>query len=421
MEKFQCPCCGCLTLDERFGYEICPVCFWEDDCKKDRSLDINSPSAANHDLTIARARENLRKFGACSEDMAKNTRLPEESEITDEYRRIMAEKTALRSWQESLAADMGIGAFFLVVLSSRNSRQAAVYTVKDGAAVPNTDRFYGSDAVHDRYSKQFDEFRKKPGLHLWRFEYGRMAEERSFPESEYNSVLYGEYAVYAMLWKEYGLVPYGDDGRAKMDSVMTAAAKMRDSLVYACYIGDTENIIRRAKTARPAQLNKVIPYMSTPLGFCAKNDDIEGFKAVAQAGADIGKSVASTSPLGWAMIYSPDIAEYIFEHHRRQFDSELEKQGTRLFAQAADERVFSLADRCGLDLSPLAFDFAKTNNTAGMLHLINGGTDVLNMKDAYGHTPLYYAGRNGERTEAVREMIRALEERENNEKTSLSP
>jgi anaerobic ribonucleoside-triphosphate reductase len=28
---FKCPCCGSLTLSEMGGYEICPVCNWEDD------------------------------------------------------------------------------------------------------------------------------------------------------------------------------------------------------------------------------------------------------------------------------------------------------------------------------------------------------------------------------------------------------
>lgn len=26
---YACPCCGYLTLDERGGYEICSVCFWD--------------------------------------------------------------------------------------------------------------------------------------------------------------------------------------------------------------------------------------------------------------------------------------------------------------------------------------------------------------------------------------------------------
>jgi Cysteine-rich CPCC len=30
-QKEPCPCCGCLTLDDRRRFEICSVCFWEDD------------------------------------------------------------------------------------------------------------------------------------------------------------------------------------------------------------------------------------------------------------------------------------------------------------------------------------------------------------------------------------------------------
>jgi len=30
-DRFPCPCCGHRTLREPSAYEICPVCFWEDD------------------------------------------------------------------------------------------------------------------------------------------------------------------------------------------------------------------------------------------------------------------------------------------------------------------------------------------------------------------------------------------------------
>src|SRR5262249_6030280 len=36
---YRCPCCHCLTLHERGGYEICPVCFWEDDGQDDHDAD----------------------------------------------------------------------------------------------------------------------------------------------------------------------------------------------------------------------------------------------------------------------------------------------------------------------------------------------------------------------------------------------
>lgn len=100
MEKIACLCCGCLTLDERGGYDICPVCFWEDDAFTVFSNDdfcvlgngdetyetvsdelLNVPSGANHGLTLRQGRENYRKFGACVEDMIPHVRKPKKSEI----------------------------------------------------------------------------------------------------------------------------------------------------------------------------------------------------------------------------------------------------------------------------------------------------------------------------------------------------
>ncbi|MBR6696484.1 MAG: hypothetical protein IKL70_08750, partial [Oscillospiraceae bacterium] len=48
--KYQCPCCRNYTLDEEpynHTYEICPVCFWEDDTSDDNEI-----SEANGGLTL---------------------------------------------------------------------------------------------------------------------------------------------------------------------------------------------------------------------------------------------------------------------------------------------------------------------------------------------------------------------------------
>src|SRR5687767_10862719 len=66
MEFFQCPCCDYFTLDERGGYDICPVCFWEDD-----GQDIDRPdehSGPNH-MTLREGRDNFRRLGACDPAM----------------------------------------------------------------------------------------------------------------------------------------------------------------------------------------------------------------------------------------------------------------------------------------------------------------------------------------------------------------
>ncbi len=37
---YPCPCCRYVTLSERGGDEICPVCFWEDDGQGDHDADV---------------------------------------------------------------------------------------------------------------------------------------------------------------------------------------------------------------------------------------------------------------------------------------------------------------------------------------------------------------------------------------------
>jgi hypothetical protein len=56
-----CACCSYKTLTRRGHYDICPVCFWEDDGGNDPSR-YSSP---NH-MTLEDARRNFVHYGACS-------------------------------------------------------------------------------------------------------------------------------------------------------------------------------------------------------------------------------------------------------------------------------------------------------------------------------------------------------------------
>ncbi|MFY0697560.1 MAG: hypothetical protein JXR11_06895 [Balneola sp.] len=61
--KASCPCCHYIAIKERNIYEICPVCYWEDEGEKwDLELDIES--GANHGLTLREGRKNFAEFGA---------------------------------------------------------------------------------------------------------------------------------------------------------------------------------------------------------------------------------------------------------------------------------------------------------------------------------------------------------------------
>ena len=59
----RCPCCGCKTLDERGGYEICPVCFWEDDGQDEQDADVVR-GGPNGNLSLTAARANYATIGA---------------------------------------------------------------------------------------------------------------------------------------------------------------------------------------------------------------------------------------------------------------------------------------------------------------------------------------------------------------------
>jgi hypothetical protein len=61
------PCCRYRSLPERAGYDVCPVCFWEDDGLRDPS----KVSSCNH-ASLTEARRTFETIGAMSEDMRRH-------------------------------------------------------------------------------------------------------------------------------------------------------------------------------------------------------------------------------------------------------------------------------------------------------------------------------------------------------------
>ena len=58
----RCYCCGYKTLEERGGYDICEVCYWEDT----GNHDDEKYSSPNH-MTLNEGKRNYREFGASKE------------------------------------------------------------------------------------------------------------------------------------------------------------------------------------------------------------------------------------------------------------------------------------------------------------------------------------------------------------------
>ena len=76
---YACPCCRFLTLPERGGYEICPVCFWEDDGQDDHDAD-RVRGGPNGQLSLTQARLNFAEYGACDERCRAFVRPPNDRE-----------------------------------------------------------------------------------------------------------------------------------------------------------------------------------------------------------------------------------------------------------------------------------------------------------------------------------------------------
>jgi Cysteine-rich CPCC len=79
-KAYPCVCCGFLTISdaESGTFEICPVCYWEDDHVQFKDIDFEG--GANEE-SLRKARQNFMKFGASSLKFLKNVRPPLPDEI----------------------------------------------------------------------------------------------------------------------------------------------------------------------------------------------------------------------------------------------------------------------------------------------------------------------------------------------------
>ena len=80
-ERHPCPCCGHLVFAEPPGsYEICPVCFWEDDAQQ---LEFPTTRTGANRTTLADAQRIFAATGACEERLASYVRPPAADEPRD--------------------------------------------------------------------------------------------------------------------------------------------------------------------------------------------------------------------------------------------------------------------------------------------------------------------------------------------------
>jgi len=101
IEKYTCPCCGYMTLAEktRGSYEICEICFWEDDPVQFE--DPDSEGGAN-EVSLKRAQKNFQLFGAAERRNIKNVKKPNREDKKDPQFKLIEEnrvkKIQIKDW-----------------------------------------------------------------------------------------------------------------------------------------------------------------------------------------------------------------------------------------------------------------------------------------------------------------------------------
>lgn len=77
-----CPCCGYLTLDDPQpgSFELCPICFWEDDSAQ--SANPDDEGGANRQ-SLRQSERNFADFGAYDSSMCRNVRPVSEADRRD--------------------------------------------------------------------------------------------------------------------------------------------------------------------------------------------------------------------------------------------------------------------------------------------------------------------------------------------------
>lgn len=76
---FVCPCCGYSTLGEAGNYEICEICFWEDDGQDDPEAS-ECWGGPNH-VSLEEGRINFLNIGVSDSKDKKYVRKPKQTDI----------------------------------------------------------------------------------------------------------------------------------------------------------------------------------------------------------------------------------------------------------------------------------------------------------------------------------------------------
>lgn len=294
-------------------------------------------------------------------------------------------------WKNEMQRIIGMGEVIVTVtISPQNSTLFAIYCVENNEIRRNNEVLSESDKIIPLVKQAQDYFAK--GIHLYKFVDKECIDEKYV--SHYNPNLLGDRANILTIYQEYGYEPQDEWDKNNLQESIKKE-KIKDTLVYACYLNDNEKIqkcLSKTKISK-TQLNMRLDLCGTPLTICAENNNVEAFKAIAEKGAEVKKSCMGTTPLASAWGYSPEIVEYIYENFREVFDKEMSTWSMNSLKNEKDVKLLKMAMDGGCDIYgegdrfPPLHSFVIANNLVGIKFLLDNGVDV-NILDKNKETAL---------------------------------
>lgn len=80
--KYTCPCCGYRTLEKEppGTFQICKICFWEDD-----NIQLHKPDykGGSNEISLREAQKNFLAFGASRKRFLNYVKKPSNKDIKD--------------------------------------------------------------------------------------------------------------------------------------------------------------------------------------------------------------------------------------------------------------------------------------------------------------------------------------------------
>lgn len=239
-------------------------------------------------------------------------------------------------------------------------------------------------ALFDKYRNEIKELMLGKGILCIKVDAGKLVEYGLVNDT--NPELFDTDVFELIIYQRYGLEPEEEERKEILQQSLKAE-KIKNTLVFACYMNDMERIKELVTHASKSDLDKVLKYSGTSLQFCSKHDNLEAFRLVAEKGANVGKRSLAQTPLEIAFKHSSDIVNYIRLEFPEVYQKEVNKKGFGIALHCKDEALLENILRLGCDVNqerkpfPPLHSFADFNNIVGIKFLLDHGADLEGRND----------------------------------------